>query len=144
MFSKACEYAIKSAIFIVSQSLKDQKVSLKEIAKEINSPEAFTSKILQQLVKKNIIISYKGPTGGFFIQADNIKSIKLIDIVSAIDGDNIFRGCALGLEYCNEKMPCPVHDKFLIIRDELKEMLETTSFYELSLGLKEGLTYLKR
>jgi DNA-binding IscR family transcriptional regulator len=68
----------------------------------------------------------------------------LIDIVSAIDGDNIFRGCALGLEKCNENLPCPVHDKFKIIRDNLKEMLETTSIFELSLGLKEGLTYLKR
>ena len=144
MFSKACEYGIKSAIYIISQSLLGKKVSLKDIAQEINSPEAFTSKILQLLVKKNIIESHKGPAGGFYIDPEYLNSIRLIQIVSAIDGDNIFRGCALGLEKCNENLPCPVHDKFKVIRDELKYMLETTSIYELSLGLKEGLTFLKR
>ncbi|HMG14822.1 MAG TPA: Rrf2 family transcriptional regulator [Saprospiraceae bacterium] len=144
MFSKACEYGIKSCIYLITQSLRDKKISLKDISQEINSPEAFTSKILQLLVKKELIISYKGPAGGFYIHPEKLKQILLIDIVSAIDGDNIFRGCALGLEQCNEKMPCPVHEKFKLIRDDLKEMLATTTIYELSLGLHEGLTYLKR
>lgn len=144
MFSKACEYAIKAAIYIVTQSLEYKKVSLKDISTEINSPEAFTSKILQQLVKHNLIISFKGPKGGFFIDSDKMESIRLYDIVSAIDGDNIFRGCALGLENCNEKMPCPVHEKFKTIRDGLRDMMLDTSLKELTFGLKEGFTYLKR
>lgn len=144
MFSKACEYAIKASIYIVTQSLQNKKVSLKDIATEINSPEAFTSKILQQLVKHNLVFSYKGPTGGFFIDSDKLDSIKLYDIVSAIDGENIFKGCALGLEKCNEKMPCPVHEKFKTIRDGLRDMMLATTIKELTFGLKEGFTYLKR
>lgn len=144
MFSKACEYGIRATVYIAVQSLKERRVNLKEIAKAIESPEAFTAKILQQLVKSNIIDSTKGPSGGFEINKTQFKQIKLSQIVSAIDGDSIYTGCGLGLKECDENKPCPVHDKFKNIRDELRQMLETTSIEELSLGLKEGLTFLKR
>jgi len=144
MFSKACEYAIRATIHIAVQSTQGKRVSLKDIAKAIDSPEAFTAKILQQLSRGYIIDSVKGPSGGFTIDKENMAKIKLSQIVSAIDGDNIYRGCGLGLKQCSEKHPCPVHDKFKVIREELKNMLENTSVHELSLGLTNGLTYLKR
>ena len=71
MFSKACEYGIKATIFIASNSYEKQRVSLKEIAKEIDSPEAFTAKILQNLVRHKIINSVKGAYGGFEIEKFN-------------------------------------------------------------------------
>lgn len=144
MFSKACEYGIKAATYIALQSLQQRRVSLKEIAEEVNSPTAFTAKILHQLAKHNILESVKGPNGGFQIQRDNINRITLSELVYAIDGDSIYMGCGLGLENCNEDEPCPLHDKFVGIRDELKQMLQDTSLYELTTGLKIGLTYLKR
>ena len=144
MFSKACEYGIKATIYIALQSNLDKRVSLKEIAKEIDSPEAFTAKILQQLAKNNIIESVKGPAGGFEIEKRKMVKISLSQVVSAIDGDSIYKGCGLGLKECSEKKPCPVHDKFKIIRNELKQMLESTNLLELSLGLQEGLTFLRR
>ena len=144
MFSKACEYGIRAAIFIAAKSLEDQRVSLKEIASEIDSPEAFTAKILQLLVKNKLISSVKGPRGGFQIEKHKIDAIKLSEVVSAIDGDDIYKGCGLGLKECNANMPCPVHEKFVQIRDNLKKMLTTTSIYELASGLDIGLTYLKR
>jgi len=57
MFSKACEYAIRSVVFISVSSLKGERVGFKEIAKEIDAPEAFTAKILQKLSKSGIIES---------------------------------------------------------------------------------------
>ncbi len=130
-------------LYISMQSLKDNRVSLKDIAKKIDSPEAFTAKILQQLARDGIVVSVKGPTGGFQISRMRMKEIKLINIVTAIDGDTIFRGCALGLKECDSEKPCPVHDKFTGIRDDLKRMLSETSIYELATGIEEGLTFLK-
>lgn len=144
MFSKACEYGIKATIYIAMQSMQNSRVSLKDIAKEIDSPVAFTAKILQQLARNKIVESVKGPTGGFQIEKKKIDSIKLRRIVSAIDGDSIFRGCGLGFKECNENYPCPIHDKFKKVRNELQQMLEDTSIYELATGLEIGLTYLKR
>ena len=132
MFSKACEYGIKSAIYIAEQSQLDRKVSLKEVAKAIGSPEAFTSKILQQLSRDAIINSDKGPTGGFSMDKQQLETIKLSSIVFSIDGDSIYKGCGLGLEKCNEKMPCPVHHQFKKVRDDLKNMLESTTIKSLT------------
>lgn len=144
MFSKACEYGIRATIYIAMQSLEGNRVNLKEIAAAIDSPVAFTAKILQQLAQNNIVESVKGAHGGFEITKANIDSIKLFQIVSAIDGDKIFTGCALGLNECNESLPCPVHFKFKEIRDNLEQMTKETSIYELASGLEVGLTFLKR
>lgn len=143
MFSKACEYAIKASIFIAISSYNNKKVSPKEISDEIDSPKAFTAKILQELAKNEIIKSTKGPYGGFEIDKNKISSIKLSKIVKAIDGDSIFKGCGLGLETCDEDHPCPVHDKFKIVRTELRDMLENTNLEQLALNIKSGDSFLK-
>ncbi len=144
MFSKACEYGIRASTYIALQSLEGKRVSLKKIAEEINSPVAFTAKILQQLSKNNIVTSVQGAQGGFEIDRTNINTIKLSEIVYAIDGDNVYVGCGLGLKECNANKPCPVHDKFVQIRDDLRYMLENTSLFEMTAGLEVGLTYLRR
>jgi Rrf2 family protein len=144
MFSKACEYGIRATIYIAKKSLLDEKVSLKEVAKAIDSPEAYTSKILQKLAKNSVINSDKGPTGGFSMDEFKLDEVKLSTIVFTIDGDAIYKGCGLGLKECNELMPCPVHNQFKIIRDNLKIMLETTTIISLTTGIKDGLTFLKR
>ena len=144
MFSKACEYGIRASTYIALQSLEGKRASLKDIARETDSPVAFTAKILQQLSKNDIIDSVQGATGGFEIVKSNINHIKLSEIVYAIDGDTVYVGCGLGLGKCNANKPCPVHDKFVAIRNDLKEMLENTSLYEMTSGLEVGLTYLKR
>ncbi len=143
MFSKACEYGIKASIFIALSSYKGVRVSLKAIAKEINSPEAFTAKILQDLVRHGVISSTKGAYGGFEIEKALISSVKLSHIVNAIDGDAIYSGCGLGLHTCNEEHPCPVHHKFKSVREELRSMLENTNLEELALNIKSGASFLK-
>ena len=143
MFSKACEYGIRASIYIADQSMMDRRVSLKDIAEEIDSPVAFTAKILQQLTKHSIIDSLKGPTGGFEIEKQKIASTKLSEIVFAIDGDDIYTGCGLGLDECNEQRPCPLHDDFKKVREDLKRMLENTSLKELAEKIEVGHAYLK-
>ena len=144
MFSKACEYGIKASIYIAGESLLGNKVSLKDVAKSIESPQSYTSKILQQLCRNNIINSEKGPGGGFSMNKHNLEKVNLSRIVTAIDGNKIYNGCGLGLKRCNEKIPCPVHFQFKTIRDELNKMLKTTFVKELTIGIKDGVSFLKR
>nr|WP_315196367.1 Rrf2 family transcriptional regulator [uncultured Flavobacterium sp.] len=143
MFSKTCEYGIRATIFIASQSYQNKRVGLKDIAKKIDSPEAFTAKILQILSKDNIINSIKGVGGGFEIPRETMKEIKLAQIVNALEGDRVFTGCGLGLTHCSEDHPCPMHEKFKSIRNELAFMLENTNLEELALGIKTGDTFLR-
>ena len=144
MFSKACEYGLKAIISISAKSQKGQRTNLKEIAHDIESPEAFTAKILQQLSRNKFIRSVKGPTGGFEIVKEDMSKIRLIDIVRTIDGDNLFTGCGLGLSECNANKPCPIHFKFVKIREELTELLTETTLDELSQNMNQGLAFLHR
>ncbi len=144
MFSKACEYGIKATVFIAVKSEQETRVSLNDIAREIDSPVSFTAKILQTLVKSGIIDSVKGPSGGFEIKKSKAGKIKLSKVVLAIDGDSIYKSCGLGFQNCNENKPCPLHYKFIKIREDLKTMLEETSLLDLSHDINSGLTFLKR
>ncbi|MBS1647512.1 MAG: Rrf2 family transcriptional regulator [Bacteroidetes bacterium] len=143
MFSKACEYALKASIYIAQQSILNKRVGLKDIAKAINSPEAFTAKILQQLSKDKIIDSAKGPSGGFSIDKKKIETMKLGRIVKSIDGDSLYRSCSLGFNECSGKNPCPLHHKFKVVKDELCNMLETTTVKELTVNVEKGLAFLQ-
>jgi Rrf2 family protein len=143
MFSKTCEYGIKAALFIAANSLEGKRISLKSIVAEINTPEAFTAKILQQLTKAKIITSNRGSNGGFSIPINELDSIKISQIVTVLDGEEIYTSCGLGMKNCNDEQPCPLHRKFKNIRTELKEMLENTNLLELMADFKNGNSFLK-
>lgn len=141
MFSKACEYGIRAVIYIVSVSATGKKAGIKDICKHIKAPEPFTAKILQNLSRLGIIKSAKGPHGGFYVEQAN--NIRLIDVVTAIDGDKLFTGCGLGVDVCSEKKPCPIHNEFKTIREALRSMLESTSIQDIAKDLEKGLVFLK-
>ncbi len=142
MFSKACEYAIRSAIYISAQSASGKRVSLTEVATKIESPEAFTSKILQNLVKHNVISSIKGPGGGFQVDMEKIKDIKLITIIEAFD-NKILDQCSLGLSECSDEFPCPFHHKYKPIKEKLIHTFNNTSLADLLAVFKSGETFLR-
>jgi len=144
MFSNSCEYGLRAIIFIAQQTTQNHKVSLSTISEEINSPQAFTAKILQKLTRNNIVKSIKGPYGGFEIEKDKLEAITLRDVVDIFDGETIYTRCGLGLTQCNENSPCPVHHKFVKIREELKNMLENTTLLGLLHDLNSNLLLLKR
>ena len=143
MFSKACEYGIRALIFIALKSKEDECVNIAAISKEIDSPNAFTAKILQKLVKADIIVSVQGPKGGFKITDTKAAETTLAKIVNVIDGPKIYSGCALGLSQCNETKPCPLHTQFAAVRGNLKVMLESSTIETLALKLESGLGRLK-
>lgn len=142
MFSKTCQYAIRAVIFISKKSSEGERVGIKEIAKGIDSPEHFIAKILQDLRKKGLVHSFKGPNGGFFIEEDSDSTIA--DIVKAIDGEKVFSGCGLGLDYCSESKPCPIHNEFKAVRDELYRILSQAKVGMFNENLLKSLTYIKQ
>lgn len=143
MFSKACEYGIRAVIYIWSQNDKGKKLGIKDICKEIDAPEFFTAKVLQALVKQRIINSAKGPNGGFYVDKTQ-ENLTLMDLVIAIDGDQLFTGCGLGLRQCSEETPCPIHNDFKIIRGELSQMLKNKKLVDLASELNSGAAILSQ
>ena len=142
MFSKSCEYAIKAMLFVAQKSKDEVKVGVKEIAKGIDAPEHFIAKILQDLGKKKLVNSIKGPNGGFFMDQINLKS-SIADIVVAVDGDSIYKDCVIGLKLCSEKNPCPVHFEYKEVKRNLITMLEENTIADFNEKLDSGKFFLK-
>lgn len=143
MFSKACEYSIRASICVMHDTLRGNRVSPKQIAEKIASPESFTAKLLQNLSRSGVIDSRKGPNGGFEINSNKIDSLKLLDVVLAVDGDSILHSCGIGLRSCNNANPCPVHYTYRDIRIKIVYMLQNTSIKELAVKLENNQAFLK-
>src|SRR3970040_1368238 len=88
-------------------------------------------KILQELVRKGLLASRRGPGGGFRL-ARRPQLITLRDIVAAVDGLDHFLECAVGLERCADDAPCPLHHTWKGLRGRILSYLETTSVAEMA------------
>ena len=143
MVSKTCEYAIRAMLFVAQKSKGNTKVGVKQIARAIGSPEPFVAKILQDLVRKGMLLSAKGPTGGFYLDRAGMKN-SLADVVIAVDGDTLFTGCVLGLKSCSAAMPCPVHEEYAVIRKQIKNLMQDAKLGDFNTSLELGEKYLKR
>jgi Rrf2 family transcriptional regulator, iron-sulfur cluster assembly transcription factor len=142
MFSKACEYAIRSMVFIASKSLQGERVEIKEVAANSGSPLAFTAKILQILTKAELIKSYKGHGGGFEMDTDKLKSVTVQHIVDVIDGNSSYTRCFMGLSKCSETQPCPLHAQYKKIRNDFADLLKESTIEDLVIGINSGKTFL--
>lgn len=129
IFSKKCELGLQAVLFLSIQ--KEKRIfNALEISAEMNVPKEFVSKVLQTLTDSGIVGSKKGKSGGFYL-AKKPSSVKLIDIVAAIDGLDIFNSCVLGFPGCSKGEPCPVHDKWGKLRDEAYKMLSEETLEQL-------------
>lgn len=129
IFSKTCELGLQAVLFL---SIKKEKriFTAGEVSKELKVPKEYVSKVMQILTESGIIGSKKGKNGGFYL-AKSPSGIKLIDIVEAIDGLEIFNNCVLGFPGCSSDHPCPVHEKWGKLRDDAYKMLSTETLEQL-------------
>ncbi len=141
MLSLTCKASIKAVVFLGSRLASGERSSLKDVATYIGENEHTVGKLLQRLVKAGIIQSAKGPGGGFFITAQQADQ-RVIRIVLAIDGEDIFTQCSLGLNKCSDVRPCPFHEDFKPIREQFKKLCQSRRVRDLFEDVNNGLAHL--
>ncbi|QQE12858.1 Rrf2 family transcriptional regulator [Planctomycetota bacterium] len=130
IYSNACAYAIR-AMTRLAMLRPDGYVLLDELCEGSDLPRHFVAKIFQDLVRKGLLTSAKGRGGGFAL-ARRPHEIRLLDIMEVVDGTRGLEKCVVGMAECNSEQPCPLHDKWAPIRDELNEFLEGTMLDQMS------------
>lgn len=141
MLSNASKYAINAVLFLALDAHKERKVGAKEIAVSIDVPIPFLSKLLQDLSRKGIISSSKGPNGGFYLTEENRKQ-KLLVVVDQIDGLSKLEQCVLGLANCSSEKPCPMHTMVQPLRKKFLNELSSNSIAAFAKKVQEGKTFL--
>ena len=135
IYSRSAEYAIRA--FVNLSTVPEGKYAMvKRIAQEEGIPTHFLAKILQQLARKGLLRSSKGPTGGFTLRRTP-GEISLMNIVQALDGLNDYEKCASGLAECNDDMPCGMHESWKLLRSRIIDYLEHTSIADITQALNE-------
>ncbi|ARS37754.1 transcriptional regulator [Pontibacter actiniarum] len=137
MLSKTTEYALRAVVYIAMGNADGHKVGIKEIAKELDLPVHFIGKILQDLVRKNVFSSAKGPGGGFYMHRP-ANDISILEIVRTIDGLEAFKRCGMGMKQCSDKHPCPLHNDIKAYRDHLLKVFSTKTIQDLVDSIKTG------
>ncbi len=138
LLSKSCVYGLRAVLYLAANQ-NGEYTSIKKISERLDISFHFLTKTLQKLTASDLLESLQGPKGGVRL-AHPGDQISLLDIVIAIDGDDLLTQCVLGLPGCGSEKPCPMHAMWATTREEIKEMLETTSLIEMvQKGKKDNL-----
>ena len=130
IFSKSFGYAIRSILYVAIMKDEKRYVQVEEIASKLSVPRHFMGKIMKKLAKEKILISTKGPSGGFMLTEHTLE-MPLMDLIVIIDGVEIFDTCVLRAKECNAANPCPLHFKMDGIKTNLKSILSDTKIGDL-------------
>lgn len=130
MLSNTCKYALRALIYLGKYSEEEKRIGIKKISEDLNLSSPFLGKILQNLVKQKLLVSTKGPNGGFAL-AKKAEEITLWDIVIKVDGEEFFTNCLISLEPCKSHDPskpfCPVHAQYDKLRKEISAFYKETT-----------------
>jgi len=135
LFSRQCEYALQAVMYLALKP-DGEKTSIRELTKKLEIPYHFLAKILQNLTYKGLLVSQKGPTGGFAL-AKSPREISLFDIVEAVDGTGFTTGCVMGFPECSGKNPCAIHDMWREMRERLQATLADKNIAQMARGMKK-------
>jgi len=142
IFTSPSEYAIRGLAEMVCRTQlsgganrQAGRMMIEELVRGTDLPKDFMAKIFQKLARAGVLKSAKGRGGGFAL-ARPAHQLTLSQIVEALEGPQCFDRCVVGLEKCNDHMPCPQHDLYKPIRQRLKDYLTTTTVADLAASLR--------
>ncbi len=142
LYSTTCAYAIR-ALCRLTVIAGDRYVQVGDICEGTDLPAPFIAKVLRELVEARLLVSAKGRGGGYAL-AKKPDKIRLMDVVEAVDGKDHCNRCVVGLAACNDKQPCPQHDAFKPVREEIVTYLKDTTLAQMAEALERKLELIGR
>lgn len=104
MLPKTAEYALRTVTCLARDP--DQPESADHLAEQTKVPRRYLHKVLQSLVRAELVHSRSGPGGGYAL-ASSAEKITILDVVNAVSPLERIRHCPLGLP--SHTRLCPLH-----------------------------------
>jgi Rrf2 family protein len=137
MFSNSSKYALNAMLYLSQHSSESNKINVAHISEAIAAPAPYISKLLQELTRRKLVSSTKGPRGGFYLSEENRKGT-LLDIVEIVEGEDRFDSCVLGFKTCNPDNPCVIHHSIASYKNKIIQELRSKSLNQLSKEIIKG------
>ncbi len=129
LYSKGCEYAIRALMCAAPEGIV-KRFQARDVCRRGGIPEPYTRKVLQSLVQGGFLRAVLGPGGGYELTRDP-SEITLYEVIRAVDGEDTFDGCILGLPECGGRNPCPLHGVWANARERLFTQLHAKTLKDL-------------
>ncbi len=127
--TKGTSYAFH-VVYYMAQHVDEYPIQLKELAKALDLPENYLSKVLQTLNKANIVNSFRGAKRGYKL-AKKSEDITFLEIIEIFEGPITGDLCLLDLDSCIFGR-CVLNGAMNNLMDSIKSILSKTT-------IKEGL-----
>lgn len=121
IFSRKTDYGLRALMYLADKRGRGP-VTLTEIAEKLTIPKAFLSKILQQLAKKSVVRSLKGPNGGFVLAVEPAE-VTMQEILLEIDGPTRVFECFGAESDCGFYDDCMIRDVFGEVEAKIGQVL---------------------
>jgi len=121
LVTRETDYAVRTVLYLARDH--ERVVSVTEIAEAMLIPKSFLAKILQRLVKNNIVQSVRGVKGGFRL-AKKTSDISLLSVMEAIQGVTGINVCAVDSRKCKISSACVVHPVWVELRKDVEARLK--------------------
>jgi len=131
--SKKADYALLAMRHLAAHT--DQgAVSARELAEAYDLPPELLAKVLQRLVRRDLLTSVQGIRGGYGL-ARPAASISVADVIQAVDGPLTVTACSETNHNCDQYTKCNIRDPLWHIKDRIVSALAATSIAGLASDL---------
>lgn len=130
LFTKASEYALLSLMLLAGS---DEPKDVDTMATELGISKSFLAKILQNLAKEKILVSFKGANGGFALahKPSNISIKKILE--SAEKRKAYVFECSSDRESCpsSRGKTCKIWPMFNSLQLKVDDFLDSISLADI-------------
>jgi len=129
--SRKADYALR-AVAYVAQLKKGELASIGRIAKARSIPREFLAKILKELTRAGILVSFQGVTGGYRLARPS-KEITFLDVIEAMEGPVQVNLCVDGSHCdCTHEKGCEIRPFFVKQQELITKALRRQTFNGIS------------
>ena len=141
-FGVGVDYSLKALVMMAERYPSAQPIRIEEIAANQKLPETYLRRLLIDLKRGGVVLSQKGPSGGYFLARHPAK-ITMAEVVQIIEGDFVPVEC---LEEganspCRRDDVCAMREVWREVRDAVLEILGRTTLESLARQRKAGLSF---
>jgi len=134
--TRAADYAVRTMIYL--STLQEGTIVPKgRLAKSVEVPESFLSKILQTLARAGMIQARRGVDGGFSL-LERGSNATLLEVVEIIDGPIALNVCLTEGSSCNRHPQCPAHLVWMEAQKAMLAVLSAATIATLASGAADG------
>lgn len=134
MLSRTGLYALRAVVTLART--EDGWTSASQLAEALTVPSNYLSKTLHRLARRGVLLSRRGPQGGFKL-ARPASELSVADVVEPFDDVRRDPQCIIRAQPCDPDNPCDAHAEWAAWRDATLGASEQTTIADLA-GIGHG------